>query len=109
MRIISFSRMWDKLQDDEFTTFRFPRKDKDWYKNEKVQVYYKNRSPHRQSLVKPIVKINPLAFIVASVNVIGWDVAIRNNEENDEVEGMVIGKTKYVEDMVDAYDSVSNK
>ena len=30
MRIISFSVMWPKLQQPRFTTFRFPRKDKDW-------------------------------------------------------------------------------
>jgi hypothetical protein len=41
--------MWDKLNYDEFTTWRFPRKDapkgRDWHIGEKVQCYYKNRSP----------------------------------------------------------------
>lgn len=50
MRIISFCKYWDKLQNKEFTTFRFPRKDKDWYVGEIVQVYYKNRSKQRQAL-----------------------------------------------------------
>jgi len=30
MRILGFSKKWDKLKDPEFTTFRFERKDKDW-------------------------------------------------------------------------------
>lgn len=48
MRIISFTEMWDKLSKPEFTTFRFPRKDKDWYVGERVQVFFKNRSPDRE-------------------------------------------------------------
>ena len=50
MRIIGFSKKWDKLQQPEFTTFRFFRKDKDWYIGELVQVYYKSRSPKREKL-----------------------------------------------------------
>ena len=50
MRIISFSKEWDKLNQPEFTTFRFQRKDKDWYVGEIVQVYFKNRSPQREKL-----------------------------------------------------------
>ena len=50
MRIISFSKKWDKLKQPEFTTFRFPRKDRDWEDGEVVQVYYKNRSPLREKL-----------------------------------------------------------
>ncbi len=50
MRIISFSKHWQKLANPEFTTFRFPRKDKDWFKGEIVQVFYKSRSPQREKL-----------------------------------------------------------
>ena len=50
MRIISFTVIWDKLHQPEFTTFRYPRGDKDWYVGEVVQVYYKNRSPQRIKL-----------------------------------------------------------
>jgi hypothetical protein len=42
---MSFSKKWDKLQELEFTTFRYPRKDTDWYVGEIVQVYFKSRSP----------------------------------------------------------------
>ena len=45
MRILGFSKRWDKLHQSEFTTFRFPRKDKDWYVGEQVLVKYKPRSP----------------------------------------------------------------
>ena len=50
MRILSFSKHWNKLEKDEFTTFRFPRKDRDWEAGEVVQVYYKNRTPQREYL-----------------------------------------------------------
>ena len=50
MRIISFSKHWDKLKQAEFTTFRFPRKDKDWAVDEIVQVFFKNRSPQREKI-----------------------------------------------------------
>ena len=58
MRIISFSKKWDKLQQLEFTTFRFFRKDKNWYIGETVQVFFKNRSPQREKLgVAEIIKM----------------------------------------------------
>ena len=43
MRVLGFSKKWDKLNDTEFTTFRFPRKDRDWQIGEIVQVVYKPR------------------------------------------------------------------
>lgn len=43
MRILGFSRKWDKLKQGEFTTFRFPRRDRDWEVGEVVQVVYKPR------------------------------------------------------------------
>ena len=50
MRIISFNKKWGKLEQKEFTTFRFQRRDKDWEVNETVQVFYKSRSPQREKL-----------------------------------------------------------
>jgi hypothetical protein len=47
MRIISFAKRWGKLKKGFFSTFRYPRKDTDWTVGEKVQVFIKNRSPHR--------------------------------------------------------------
>jgi len=52
--------MWDKLNKDKFTTFRYPRKDKDWESGEKVQVYFKNRTPERNKLgIAEIVSKQP--------------------------------------------------
>jgi len=50
MRILGFTERWDKLQRDKFTTFRFPRKDKDWEIGEVVRVVFKPRSKDRQIL-----------------------------------------------------------
>ena len=43
MRILGFSKKWDKLNNIEFTTFRFPRKDKDWQAGEVVQIIVQPR------------------------------------------------------------------
>lgn len=50
MRILGFNKKWPKLKGDFFTTYRFPRKDKDWEIEEVVQVIYKPRSKERERL-----------------------------------------------------------
>lgn len=50
MRILGFQKKWDKLSQNTFTTFRFPRRDKDWGHNEEVQVVYKPRHKDREVL-----------------------------------------------------------
>lgn len=50
MRILGFSKMWKKLSQPEFTTFRYPRGDKDWQIGEQVQIVYKPRSKERKIL-----------------------------------------------------------
>ncbi len=50
MRIIGFSKKWAKLDKILFTTYRFPRKDKDWQVEEVVQAVYKPRSKEREVL-----------------------------------------------------------
>ena len=55
MRILSLSKKWDKLNQPEFTTFRFPRKDRDWDVGEEVQVFFKNRSPQREKLGEAVI------------------------------------------------------
>ena len=50
MRILSFSKKWQKLEKDIFTTFRFKRRDADWEVGEVVQVFYKTRTPERELL-----------------------------------------------------------
>lgn len=44
MRVLGFSKEWGKLENPEFTTFRFPRRDKDWQVGEEVQVMLHPRS-----------------------------------------------------------------
>ena len=57
MRIMSFREKWDKLNQPEFTTFRYPRCDTDWYEGEVIQVFYKSRSPMREKLgIAQIIK-----------------------------------------------------
>lgn len=50
MRILGFCKKWPKLQKPKFTTFRFPREDRDWGVGEVVQVVYKPRSKGREYL-----------------------------------------------------------
>ena len=50
MRILGFSKKWDKLKQDTFTTFRFPRRDRDWEIGEQVRIVYKPRSKDREIL-----------------------------------------------------------
>jgi hypothetical protein len=55
VRIISFSTLWPKLLKPDFTTFRYRRKDTDWYQGERVQVFLKNRSPKRKRLGEAVI------------------------------------------------------
>lgn len=64
MRILSFCKMWDKLQQKEFTTFRFPRKDRAWSEGEKVQIYYKSRSPQRESIGRGVILFKEIKKII---------------------------------------------
>lgn len=50
MRILGFSTKWDKLQQPQFTTFRFARRDRDWQVGEVVQIVFKPRSKNREIL-----------------------------------------------------------
>ena len=63
MRIMGFSEMWPKLQQQEFTTFRVPRKDKDWWTGELVQIVYRPRSRNRKLIcLAEIHQKNPITF-----------------------------------------------
>ncbi len=50
MRELGFSKKWNKLNNEIFTTFRFPRKDRDWGIEEVVRIVYKPRSKQREIL-----------------------------------------------------------
>ena len=74
MRILGFSKKWAKLNDIEFTTFRFPRKDRDWAASETVQIVFKPRSKGREKL--GIARINYKEFV--KVRDISEDEAIKD-------------------------------
>ena len=65
MRILGFSKKWGKLNKQwfkrdyhTFTTFRYPRRDRDWEVEEVVQVVFKPRSKERQPLgIARIIRI----------------------------------------------------
>lgn len=56
MRILGFSRKWEKLSQPVFTTFRLPRRDKDWSIGEVVQLVYHPRSKDREVLGRALIK-----------------------------------------------------
>jgi len=63
MRILGFAEKWPKLCQDEFTTFHFSRKDKDWEVDEVVRIVYKPRSKEREVLgIAKIVAKEPRQF-----------------------------------------------
>ncbi len=69
MRVMGFSKKWDKLNLAVFTTCRFPRKDKDWFVGEIVQIVYKNRSKDREILAcAEITNKDAKTFSLGGVN-----------------------------------------
>lgn len=50
MRELGFSQRGPKLKQPEFTTFRCPRRDRDWHKGEMVRVVHRPRSEDREVL-----------------------------------------------------------
>ena len=78
MRILGFSKKWDKLQEPEFTTFRFARRDRDWEVGEVVQIVYKSRSKNREPL--GIARINYKEFV--RIKDITEDEAIKDGFHN---------------------------
>ena len=77
MRIMGFSVKWRKLQQPVFTTFRLPRKDKDWYIGERVQIVFHPRSKDREILGEAvIVNVEARSFNPAMAPKITNDEAI---------------------------------
>lgn len=50
MRVLGFCIKWPKLEEPIFTTFRMPRRDKDWEVGEEVQVVLRPRTKGREIL-----------------------------------------------------------
>ncbi len=71
MRVLGFSQKWPKLKWDEFTTFRFSRKDsdkgRDWKVGEVVQIVYHPRSKDREMLgVAEIIRKEPRTLLAGT-------------------------------------------
>ena len=63
MRILGFSKKWGKLQQDEFTTFRYPRKDaekgRDWHNGEILKIVYQPRHANEILGVAQVINKEP--------------------------------------------------
>jgi len=82
MRILGFSKRWDKLNQNEFTTFRVPRKYRDWERGEVVQIVYHPRSKDHEKLGEARI-IEKTGTILSSVT----------NEEAT-IDGFPLGKVE---------------
>ena len=83
MRIMGFAVKWPKLRRPIFTTFRLPRKDKDWYIGERVQIVYHPRSKDREILGEAvIVNVEARSFNPAMAPKITNDEAIADGFDN---------------------------
>jgi len=102
MRILGFSKKWDKLKQEGFTTFRFQRRDRDWRVGEVVQVVYKPRSRAREVLgVAKIVGKEP--------RWVGWATALIHwiHSQNDILPGCGgWGTVSHREAVEDGFDGV---
>lgn len=58
MRVMGFSRKWEKLSQPVFSTFRLPRKDRGWSIGEQVQIVYRPRSKDREILTDAAIILN---------------------------------------------------
>ena len=54
-----------------------------------------NRRVIMSWLIKAIVRLAPFPFLIASLSAIGWDVMVKS-EDDKEVDGLIIGKTEFV-------------
>jgi len=88
VRILGFEKAWPKLDDEIFTTFRFPRRDLDWLSLELVQVVVNPRSKNRQPLgTAKILAVEPRRFQQnwrATPRAITWEEARLDGFESYE-------------------------
>ncbi len=64
MRILGFSKKWDKLKQDAFTTFRWRRKDadlgRDWRNGETLKIVYRPRHEHEVLGIAFVISKEPM-------------------------------------------------
>lgn len=83
MRILGFSKKWPKLQEPEFTTFRFSRRDRDWQVGEIAQIVYKPRSKEREILgIAQIINKEPRCMARLGSKLI--EPKVTNTEANED-------------------------
>ncbi len=92
MRVLGFSQRWPKLRNHTFTTYRFPRKDRDWGVGEVVQVVYKPRSKEREILgTAEIAKKEARCMALRGSNL--TESGVSNEEANED--GFPDGQDNY--------------
>lgn len=47
-------------------------------------------------IIKFIVSFAPLHFLVAAVTCLGWDVALKNTDDNEVLEGLIVGTEEFI-------------
>jgi len=80
---MGFQKQWinqatgkPKLSEETFTTFRFPRKDRDWEVGETVQVVMNPRTKGRQPLGEAMIVTKEVKRLIGA----GWPNSITNDE-----------------------------
>jgi len=88
MRIMGFQKQWvnqltgkPKLEGNRFTTFRFPRKDRDWEVGETVQIVMKPRTKERIPLGEAVIVSKEIKSLI-----VGPICRNRNSITNDEAQ-----------------------
>ena len=84
MRELGFSKRWPKLQQEVFTTFRYPRLDRDWYVGEHVQLVYKHRSKDREFLGYAVIEKKEVRELDREYHAMRPDVPLLTDEEAQE-------------------------
>ena len=78
MRRLGVTVCWNKLDEDEFTTWRFPRRDKDWILGETVLVVFQPRHDNQMLGIATILKKEPRALSRVMVTT---DIPLPTEEE----------------------------
>jgi hypothetical protein len=61
----------------------------------------------KRYIIKLLVKISTFDFLIAAIQQLGWDVAVpkeTDDDENELINGLIIGRTEYVERIIDTLD-----
>lgn len=56
----------------------------------------------RVFITRLLVRIAPFNFLIAAIQVLGWDIAIPKGNDDEYIIGLITGRTEYVEKILDA-------